>query len=419
MTSDALLTELAARPELRRLWQLAHRRLEQTGGLPSRAFATMPAPTADERLAVDRLLGTRSRGAAVRVALDRLDTVLRQRAATSLVDVVQAACGPLRDLPAERARQIELDQRFWEAAAEHRAVARHPDLAPWFAQVRATGRLRRLDDPFRRLQQTLDVLAELPTSPPTGRSSLAAVVLGESHALDDGQPTGRLVVAALAHLSGEDEPRVLDAAGRRSLWLEFGVRTDETSSTVLTLGLRPHPAGPLTEAAGQWATAGVPLPIPLAALATESWTVPARTVVSVCENPALVEAAALRFSAASPPLVCVEGMPSLAARRLLTSLRDGGASLRYHGDFGSGGVAIANVVIGQLGAEPWRFDTTSHAAALATVGAAGVACPPLRGPVPPAGWDDGLASAIERAGVEIEEEQVLAVLLDDLAALES
>jgi uncharacterized protein (TIGR02679 family) len=133
-------------------------------------------------------------------------------------------------------------------------------------------------------------------------------------------------------------------------------------------------------------------------------------------NPALIEAASVRFAGATPPLVCVEGMPSLAARRLLASLHEGGARLRYHGDFGSGGIAIGNVVIGRLGARPWRFDTAAHAAALALVHARDAACPTLRGPVPPAGWDRALAPAIERAGVEVEEEHLLTELLDDLAA---
>ncbi len=40
------------------------------------------------------------------------------------------------------------------------------------------------------------------------------------------------------------------------------------------------------------------------------------------------------FGSACPPLVCVEGMPSVAALELLAALRDGGARLTYDGDFG-------------------------------------------------------------------------------------
>lgn len=110
----------------------------------------------------------------------------------------------------------------------------------------------------------------------------------------------------------------------------------------------------------------------------------------------------------------VEGNPSLAARQFLASVVDGGARLRYHGDFGTGGLAIGNVVIGELGAAPWRFDAAAHAPALAVASAAGRSCRSLAGRVPPARRDADLAPAIERSGVEVEEEQVLEQLLADL-----
>ncbi|MDP8987935.1 MAG: DUF2399 domain-containing protein, partial [Actinomycetota bacterium] len=62
----------------------------------------------------------------------------------------------------------------------------------------------------------------------------------------------------------------------------------------------------------------------------------------------------------------------------------------------------------------WRFDTTSHAAALAAARSNPRPCRPLAGPVPAARWDQGLAPAIERSGVEVEEEHVLDELLADL-----
>jgi uncharacterized protein (TIGR02679 family) len=412
------VSALATRPELRRLWEAAHRRLEQTGGRLDGARAVVDRPSADERQAVDRLLGVRSRGRALRVPLARLDTLLRERGATSLADVVVASCGPLHDRPAERAAASEADRRLWDDARRHPATGRHAELAGWFERLRVTGRLRRLDDPARRLQESLEVLELLPAPEPVARARLAASVLGDSHALDDTAPTGRLVLSALAHLAGAgDGP--LTGGERRRLWADQGVALDETSSTVLTLGLHPVVVGPLTDAATRWATAGVPLPLPLAAVSAERWQVAPGTLVSACENVTVLEAAAARFGPASPPLVCVEGNPSLAARLLLASLAEGGAQLRYHGDFGTGGVAIANIVIGELGAAPWRFDTAAHAAALATARSAPRPrpCRPLAGRVPAARWDEALAPAIERCGVEVEEEHVLQELLADLTPL--
>lgn len=92
--------------------------------------------------------------------------------------------------------------------------------------------------------------------------------------------------------------------------------------------------------ATSWAT-GVPLPLPLAAVQSERWRVPAGAVLWVCENPSVLAAAA----GTGATVVCVEGRPSVAASLLLSSLVEGGGKLRYHGDFGAGGISIANAVI--------------------------------------------------------------------------
>lgn len=412
---------LARRAELRCLWSSAHRRLEQTGGSLAGARAVVANPAADERRAVDLLLGTRSRGRSLRVPLDRLDAVLRDRAGTSLHAVVVEACGPLRDRPGERESTAGADQALWTEASRHPATGRHPRLEGWFERLRATGRLRRLDHPRATLLGALDVLEHLPAPEPVSRARLAATVLGDSHALDDGAPAGRLVVSALAHLAGAATGSAISggtpgAAERRRLWAAEGVPLDETSSTVLTLGLALVAAGPLTDAARRWAATGVPLPVPLAALGAEPWRVAPATLVSVCENATVLEAAAAHLGPRCPPVVCVEGNPSVAARRLLQSLAGAGARLRYHGDFGSGGLAIGNVVIGELGAEPWRFDAPSHAAALAVALSNSRPCRTLAGPVPAAAWDRRLAPAVARCGVEVEEEHVIADLLSDLEA---
>jgi uncharacterized protein (TIGR02679 family) len=233
-------------------------------------------------------------------------------------------------------------------------------------------------------------------------------VLGDAHALDDGSPVGRLAISALASLAGRVGP--LRAAERRALWSGQGVVADETSSTVLTSGLRPEPDGPLTTAARRWADGLVPLPLPLVAVQAERWRLPSGAAVWVCENPSVLAAAV----GLPVTVVCLEGRPSLAATVLLRSLADGGARLRYHGDFGAGGISIANDVVGRLGAEPWRFRAADHREALERVGVTAPTPRPLRGPVPSAVWDPDLAPAIERCGVEIEEELVLDLLLDDL-----
>jgi len=113
-------------------------------------------------------------------------------------------------------------------------------------------------------------------------------------------------------------------------------------------------------------------------------------------------------------VICLEGRPSLAAILLLRGLIDGGASVCYHGDFGAGGISIANGVIGELGAAPWRFGVEDHRQALERAALGATDLRPLRGAVPDACWDVDLAAAIREAGVEVEEELVIDLLLRDL-----
>lgn len=399
---------------LLRLLQAAHRRLEATGGDMSRATVVVSTPTDDERLACDRIMGTRSRGRDLRVPIARLDAVLHERTGASLEILVEAAVGPLRDRPAERAATAAGEAAMWTDALAHPAVAHHPLLASWLDRLRATGRWRALGDPAACIGQALDVVDRLPAAVPIGRSRLSASVLGDSHALDSAEPVGRLVIAALAHLASL-KAGGLSSADRRRLWSSMNVDYDETSSTVLTLGLRPLPVGPLTGAARGWAEAGVALPVPLAALRHERWAVPTGTRIWLCENPSVLHAAANHFGPACPAMICVEGNPSLAALQLITVLGRGGALLAYHGDFGSGGLVIGNRIIGALGAAPWRFRASDYSDAVARASGRRVRCLRLKGRVPNACWDDELAPAMIAAGVEVEEELVLDSLLADLA----
>ncbi len=409
--ADAGLPAVLGDERLAPLWRVVHRRLEASGGQLSGVTAHLRRPTDDQRAAVDRLLGVRSRGVDLRIPLDRLDQLLRQRLGTSLPAVVTMVHGPVRDRPGDRAAVAEAEAAMWERLFAHPALRSHPALEGWLGRLSGSGAWRRLDDPEHRLAETLDVLDQLPQATPCGRSRLAARVLGDAHGLDDDAPTGRLATAALANLAAAAGP--LRAADRRRLWADQGVLSDETSSTALTLGLCPRAVGPLTEAAARWADGATPLPIPLAAVQAESWKVMSGTSIWVCENPSILAAAA----GTGATVICLEGRPSLAALLLLRNLIDGGARASYHGDFGHGGISIANEIIGGLGATPWRFGVEDHRLALDRALAAGTELPPLRGAVPEACWDPRLAPAVRAEGVEVEEELVIDLLLDDLGGL--
>jgi uncharacterized protein (TIGR02679 family) len=132
----------------------------------------------------------------------------------------------------------------------------------------------------------------------------------------------------------------------------------------------------------------------------------------------VVAAAAEELGSRCPPLVCVGGQPSAAGWRLLDLLAAGGAEFRYHGDFDWGGVRIAVAVRQRVGQgqarwRPWRYDAGAYEAA-AAVHAAG-RLPRLAGEPVATPWDPGLAAAMARHAVRVEEELSLDSMLADLA----
>ncbi|MFK0220182.1 DUF2399 domain-containing protein [Streptomyces vinaceus] len=135
-------------------------------------------------------------------------------------------------------------------------------------------------------------------------------------------------------------------------------------------------------------------------------------MVHICENPAVLSAAADRHGPAARPLVCVQGQPSAAALTLLARLHELGAVLRYHGDFDWGGLRIATTLLRHVPWRPWRYTAADYREAVAVAG------PDLRqlgGKPALSPWDPDLARALAEHALRVEEEAVLDLLLADLA----
>lgn len=350
----------------------------------------------------------------LRISCADLDARFRSsRLEAGLLEVLEAAGGPLAD---HRARRHEA-RLAWEAVLDgldaEPAVLARPELAAWAAGLREDGLLRRLttspEDAHALVRRALPVAAALPAGE-IALSVLAARHTGDPHALDHGTPLATLVLrAALLLAEGQDLPTT--PAGRRRLWSQVGVVCDPLSSDVLVLGLRSRGDGLLAGTLAAHATEGEPIRITLRALRRHP-LVPAGTVLHVCENPAVVAAAAEVLGAGCSPLLCVEGMPGVAADRVLFAARDAGVAVRFHADFDWGGLRIGNLLASRYGATPWRFDAAAYEEALAATPHA-VA---LRGrPILPS-WDPRLGDAMSAGGRAVSEEQVLESLLAGLAA---
>ena len=363
--------------ELRPVWQSLRRPLEH-GHRTSRLLSDLPR---ESRHALSGLLGRPLPPSGVLSVAD-LDTELRARAGVGLRQVVVDVTGPLRDRAAEQARRDEPLTVL--AAVDER----------WAEAVRVSGVLRRTGDPLDVVRGAVAVRSLLPCRPRL-RTRLAADVLGDAHALDDGTTVSTVVLRGLA----TDGRVPADAAGRRALWASVGVLADTVSATVLTLGLRPSADGPRERLLGAVAELGEPVHLTQRHLAAVDLTLAPEQTVLVCENPAVLEAVADRYGGAYP-VVCVSGWPSPVAVDVLNALR---APLLYHGDLDWPGAAICAWLMERCGVVPWRMSVADYRAAPPGR--------PLDGAPGATPWDPPLAAAMAERGVTVHEEQVLDELL--------
>ncbi|WP_309248791.1 TIGR02679 family protein [Streptomyces sp. MNP-20] len=398
------LRRLLGDPGLDWLVDRVRRRLER--GQPLTGAMSLSSPTVEQRTAAERLLGRPpGRGRSLSVRLDEVDGQLRRSgiSPSGLAAAVVALTGPVTLLRHARTEE----QRAWQQAyAPIDALVNDvPALQEWAQRLRDDGIVRRLAaTPAAAadlLSRAATALRALPAEPAVSLSAFASQLLGGAHALDDGTPLCTLVLSGVRALTGV--PDGSGAQWRREVWASAGLLRDELSSTALTLNLRGTPAL-------DWmADAGEP-----AVLTLRQLTVcPPRSVpptVWICENPAVLAAAADVHGARSAPLVCLQGQPSAAAVTLLRHLHTGGARLRYHGDFDWGGLRIAAALLQRVPWSPWRYTTADYRTALRTVPLG----PPLSGTRAEAPWDPGLPGVLEDAGTRVEEEAVLNDLLSDL-----
>ncbi len=145
------------------------------------------------------------------------------------------------------------------------------------------------------------------------------------------------------------------ADSRRTAWAGVGVYLDDLSSLVLCLGLPGDTRTALGSMLASCREAGQPAVLALRMLRCHDGPLLADRV-RTCENPVVVAAAADEFGPQCCPLVCVNGQPSAAGRKLLELLAAGEATFDYHGDFDWGGIRIAGTVRNWVNWRPWRYD---------------------------------------------------------------
>ena len=388
------MADLLDQPGWRRLLTAARRSLERTGGSLD-GTVSLSAPTDDERLVVIGVTGVHRPVGVGRLTLRlaELDEYLRAACGEDLV----ATLGPLRDRPGERRREAVGRDAVLAAAAE----CRHASSAwyeEWLDGLRRDGTLTRIVRgglPFTDVVAVLDALPVADEPLP----ALAERVLGDTKALADGFVRG-LVLRGLA--GWHEVGTAAGAEQERALWELAGVVPDDLASQVLVLGV-PASGGVLGDWLTSAAAAGVPFRVTLHQLRRESLTLDCDEIF-VCENPAVLRAAAAR---PSRPLVCTEGVPSVAVHALLGTAR-AGTRIWWRNDFDWTGVRLTAAALGRYpDAVAWRMAATDYAAAAG----AGV---PLLGSPAATPWDPRLAAEMVATGRAVMEERLLGKLLSDL-----
>lgn len=343
--TDPRLLEWARLPGPAKVLAAARQRLEAGHGMAGRPLRV---PLTDaERDDVGKLLGTTWVLSGRQVAAKALAEAIRSLG-TDLETLLAADGGPVRDRPAERAASLR-------QADGERARALGILTAAGVPSATAGAWMARRGLPRAGTGQLLELASRCalvwPRLPPADGSTvllavLAAEALGDPHALDRGSP----VAAGVLRLLGRDVPAT--AESWRAAWDEAGVVCDPVSSRVLVLNL------PLdgSAAAGRLAAAAGSEPLWLTWRSLTGTFGSDAPHVYVCENPSVLIAAADRLGPRSLPLVCTNGRPSAAARRLLGCLAAGGTVLHVRADDDAAGREIVSGLSAALpGMRLWRY----------------------------------------------------------------
>ena len=313
---------------------------------------------------------------------------------------------------ANELRRAERLVRFNARDAARSQAATWPESwgGSWIDEVIQSGLLRGLDTDgavglVADARRCLDALAS--TEQPRSRVDLAALILGDSHALDPGTRLGAAVTRGLRQRFATEVHDDTD----RTVWDRSGAPSDSVSAPVLTWNLPVDSDAALSPITATATSLGLVAHFSQMALRSYPVRVPAGTVVLVTENPRVVEAAAQRRS--SLCVLTTNGNPSVAVRLLLSQLFASQASVRYHGDFDAAGLSICRRMM-EFGLQPWEMGAEHYERAVARAFTDGVELPFDDADPGPTPWDETLRDVFRASGRVVHEERLLDDLLDEL-----
>lgn len=398
-------------PAWDRLLALARRRLERDGGELTGAVR-LTEPSEAERKLIIGITGMHRPASvrSVKIQLGDLDAAVDRTCGMSLAAALAVLHGPVRNRPAERSEEAGAKL---EAERDARSRAGRHGAEPWFQkfleQLGNDGTITRLvrrgdTDQLGWACEVLALLPHLGARAPISVPVLAERATGNTKALS-GTPIATLVLRGLAASVGAPAPTTAEA--RRSLWESAGVILDDLASQVLVVGLRPQEHHVVADWLRDAADFGIPFRLTLHQLCTDELVL-RQPQLFVCENPAVLRAAAAELAEHCAPLICTEGQPSAACHRLLDRAK---GTVHWRGDFDWTGLRTTAMAIGRYGSVPWRMSSADYLAAL---DAPLTETEPLRGAPADSPWDPALAPLMSERGRAVMEERMIPELIGDL-----
>lgn len=404
---------------LRGLWEAAREAVQK-----SAPTFRLRLPDDETRQAVGELYGRPMWGEGTRINVSKLDEALRaSQLGVGLDEVLEALHGAPIGSDADRPAGTTDSTSTASASAPdpaRTALAAHGLLdelwaEPWLRWIPPYGRIHVGELPALADRAARVLAAMSLRGPATNwvpRAELAGRT-GDPRELDYGTALSRLVLKAAALAHDVDMPG--PAAARDALWERTGVLPDAVSATALCWAL------PLT-GSDAWSvsvTARARLGLPVQVTAADLRAAPRRLVepgthIVVAERTRLLEAAA--DAGVATPVIGLGGWPGPVARMLLDRLRADGAVLHANCDFAWPGVSLVELLRAEFGAIPWRMGADDYRSAIDRAAQQRTDLPNLVGEARATPWDPQLAELMATSARGVQQEQLLDVLLADLAA---
>ncbi len=377
---------------------------------------TLPNPTDEERLHHARLLRqpVNHHSSTLRYDLVKLGAALSfAQLPSDWNEILTALHGPVPDEKlASQAKRLAW-QHFWSQVTSLLGANAFLHCDEWLESLRRDGSLRRhckgdTEIGVKMLLTATRLLQALPLLEERPLTSVAAEFCGSSHALDAGTPLSTLVLRGLALRFERPMPARSDQ--RRDLWAAVGVICDDLSAPVLTFNLGLRGDSSLCQLIAMTSADLQPVYLTTRMLWAADWSrIICPQEVYVCENPTIISLAATQLGNRCPPIICVNGEPCHAARRIMRLLCDAGCSLWYHGDFDWAGIAIAERIFTEFGAKPWLFDLDAYEEAMP------LESRHLTGTPIPTPWAPALSITMQNHGKAYDEERLADFLINALS----